>query len=151
MVFLVPLLALLQIPNASDLPRGQIVADVKCASDPAMSYALYLPTGYSPSRTWPVIFAFDAGGRGLNPVERYQAAAEQYGFIVAGSNNSRNNSPDTGRAVAETTRDVLARFAIDRRRMYTAGMSGGARVAFGIALSTPGIAGVIASSAGTPD
>ena len=136
----------------ADLPTGQIVDTVSCAADPAQSYALFLPRAYAPDRAWPVILAFDPGGRGRTPVERYQAAADQYGFIVAGSNNSRNNSPDIGRAVAAMSADVLTRFRVDERRLYVAGMSGGARVAFSIALGSPDhIAGVIASSAGYPD
>ena len=85
------------------------------------------------------------------PVERYQAAAEQYGFVVAGSNNSRNGSQDTRAIVTTLMRDALSRFQIDLKRVYTAGMSGGARVAMSVALSAPDIAGVIASSAGFPD
>ena len=78
----------------ADLPTGQIVDTVTCAADPTQSYALFLPRAYTADRAFPVILAFDPGGRGRTPVERYQAAADQYGFIVAGSNNSRNNSPD---------------------------------------------------------
>jgi len=134
-----------------DLVRGQIIPDVKCSADASQSYALYLPSNYSANRAWPVILAFDPGGRGRNGVERYQAAAEKYGYIVAGSNNSRNGSPDTGKAVAAMSADVLSRFNVNNRRIYTAGMSGGARVAFSVALSSPSIAGVMASSAGYPD
>ena len=47
--------------------------------------------------------------------------------------------------------DVGRRFAIDPRRVYLAGMSGGARVAMVVALAGNNIAGVIASSAGYPD
>ncbi len=43
------------------------------------------------------------------------------------------------------------RFTIDAKRIYTAGLSGGARVAMEVALGTDRIAGVIASSAGYPD
>ena len=140
------------IALVADLPTGQIVDAVTCAADPSQSYALFLPRAYTPDRAWPVIFAFDPGGRGRTPVERYQAAADQYGFIVAGSNNSRNNSPDIGRAVAAMSTDVLSRFRVDERRVYVAGMSGGARVAFSVALGSPDhVAGVIASSAGYPD
>ena len=53
---------------------------------------LYLPPGYSESKRWPIVYAFDPGARGNVPVERYQAAAAKYGYIVAGSNNSRNGS-----------------------------------------------------------
>lgn len=137
--------------QGADLPRGQIIADVKCASDPSQSYALFIPTRYAPDRSWPLILAFDPGGRGRVPVERYQAAAEQYGFIVAGSNNSRNGSPGTGKAVTAMWADLLSHVNVDSRRVYTAGMSGGARVAFDVALAWPAVAGVIASSAGFPD
>jgi poly(3-hydroxybutyrate) depolymerase len=136
----------------ADIPTGQIVDSVTCAADPSQSYALFLPRAYTPDRAWPVIFAFDPGGRGRTPVERYQAAADAYGYIVAGSNNSRNNSPEIGRAASAMSADVMSRFRVDERRVYVAGMSGGARVAFSVALgSALRVAGVIASSAGYPD
>jgi poly(3-hydroxybutyrate) depolymerase len=136
---------------AVDLPTGQIIDRVTCEADASQSYALFVPSGYTPSRSWPVIFAFDPGGRGRIPVERFQVAAEQYGFIVVGSNNSRNGSTDIARILAAMTADVEARLAIDARQAYMAGMSGGARVALGIALASKDIAGVFASSAGYPD
>ena len=140
------------IALAEELPRGAIVEAVKCAADEKQSYALYVPTSYSPERAWNAILLFDAGGRGRRGVERYQAAAEKYGYILAGSNNSRNGpwevSLDAARAMRE---DVLRRFNVDPRRVYTAGMSGGARVAMMVALTEGGIAGVMASSAGFPD
>jgi poly(3-hydroxybutyrate) depolymerase len=136
---------------AADLPSGVIIDRVTCAADTSQSYALFVPAGYTPSRTWPVIFAFDPGGRGRTPVERYQAAAERYGYIVVGSNNSRNGSTEISRILAAMTTDVAERLAVDPKRVYLAGMSGGARVALGIALASKDIAGVIASSAGYPD
>jgi hypothetical protein len=85
-------------------------------------------------------------------VERYKAAAEEYGYIVAGSNNSRNGSWAVSMTSAQAMMtDVSGRFPLDAQRVYTAGMSGGARVALGVALGLPNIAGVIASSAGYPD
>lgn len=137
---------------AAVVPPGVIVDEVRCEADAAQSYAVYLPSRYSPERTWPVILAFDPRGRGRTPVERYQAAAEKYGYIVAGSNNSRNGPwAISMKAAQEMTADVTARFRIDARRVYTAGMSGGARVAMGVALGTNLVAGVVASSAGFPD
>jgi hypothetical protein len=150
---MLPLLLLgAQLAVAADLPRGQIVPDVRCSADDTESYAVYLPSTYAPDRAWPAIFAFDPGARGRVPVERYQAAAEQYGYVIAGSNNSRNGSWEVStRAARAMILDAGARFHIDERRVYTAGMSGGARVAMGVALGSKGIAGVIASSAGFPD
>jgi predicted esterase len=138
--------------SGAELPRGQIVAEVQCAEDASQSYALYLPSNYSESRPWSVLFLFDPGARGRRGVERYQAAAEKFGYILAGSNNSRNGPWDSSiRAALAMIHDAGKRFAIDPQRLYTAGLSGGARVAMGLAMETGKMAGVIASSAGFPD
>ncbi len=132
-----------------DLPRGTIIDDVRCRQDESQHYALYLPSYFTPSRQWPVIFAFDGGGGGREGVERYRDAAEKYGYVVAGSNNSRNGPWNVGLdAAAAMSADVKQRFPIDLKRMYTAGMSGGGRVAIMVAQNSPEIAGVFASSAG---
>ena len=137
--------------GAQDLPRGQVVADVRCLADVSQGYALYLPSNYTPDRQWPLLMGFHPGARGIAIVEKYRAAAEQYGYIVAASNNSRNGPWDVSeRAVLAMTRDLAARFSTDQKRLYATGHSGGARVAMQIALTNP-LAGVIASSAGYPD
>ncbi len=138
--------------SAEEFSRGQIIEEVKCAADAAQSYSLYLPSGYGPGRAWGVIFGFDPRARGRTPVERFQSAAEKYGYIVAGSNNSRNGSwPNSMAAAQAMARDVASRFSLDEKRVYTTGMSGGARVAMGVALGNSFVAGVIAASAGFPD
>ena len=90
-----PALVLSLLPAAMACPprncrAARSIDKVVCAGDQAQSYALYVPAGYSADREWPVLFAFDPGARGRVPVERFREAAERYGFIVAGSNNSRN-------------------------------------------------------------
>jgi hypothetical protein len=147
--FLVAFLAV--AANAEDLPRGQIVDPVRCAADPSQNYALYLPSHYSQHQRWSLILAFDPRARGRAAVERYQAAAEKYGYVVAGSNVSRNGPPTISLAAAQAMwSDVGKRFSIDPKRIYTAGLSGGARIAMKVALDSGQIAGVIASSAGFP-
>ena len=135
--------------SAQDFPRGEIADDVLCQHDASQHYALYLPSYFDVSREWPLILAFDAGGRGREGVERYRVAAEKYGYIVAGSNNSRNGPWEVGlQAAAAMAADVSRRFPINLKRVYTAGMSGGARVAIMVAQNNTNIAGVLASSAG---
>jgi uncharacterized membrane-anchored protein YhcB (DUF1043 family) len=137
---------------AQEMPRGQIVDEVKCTADPSQSYALYLPSNYSPDRAWSLLVAFHPAARGRAMVETYRAAAEAYGYIVAGSNNSRNGPWQvSGASVEAMSTDLGQRFAIDPKRFYLTGLSGGARVAMGVAAGTKAIAGVIASSAGYPD
>src|ERR1043166_4119416 len=76
--------------QSAEIPKGRILEKVACAADPDQTYALYIPTSFDPSRRWPILFCFDPGARGKAPVERFQAAAEKFGWLVAGSNNSRN-------------------------------------------------------------
>jgi dienelactone hydrolase len=148
----VALLLLARGAGAQELQRGVVIDEVVVADDPTQSYAVYLPSDYTPDRAWSLLLAFHPGARGVAFVEKYRAAAERYGYIVAGSNNSRNGSWDViTRAVRALSRDVGRRFAVDAARVYLTGHSGGARVAMEVALGPNDIAGVIASSAGFPD
>ncbi len=144
--------ALSQPPRPADLSSPGQIVDVICASDATQSYALYLPSTYTAAKRWPIIYFFDPGGRGRRPLELYKDIAEAYGFILAGSNNSRNFSSEQGKAVNTVWQDTHARLGIDEHRSYASGFSGGARVAGAMALSGPTgqVAGVIAHGAGYP-
>ncbi len=133
-------------------PTGMIVAKIQCSGSKEQSYALYLPTAFSFQRKWPILYLFDPGARGTSAVEAVRAAAEKYGYIVVGSNNSRNGlQGGSGDAAQAMWQDTQQRFPIDERRRYFGGMSGGARVASGMALNCKGcVAGVIANAAGFP-
>jgi len=57
-----------------ELPRGSVIERVACAGVPGQSYALYLPSGYTRDRAWPILYAFDPGGQGARPVKLAAAA-----------------------------------------------------------------------------
>ncbi len=135
-----------------DLPRGVVIEKVICKSDTSQSYALYLPSNYTPTRAWAILYCFDPAARGQIPVELFKEAAEKYGYIVVGSNNSRNGPRVPLEDILQTLfTDTFARFTINEKRIYTAGFSGGARVASSIAYRLNGkVAGVIACGAGFP-
>ena len=132
--------------------KGIIVDTIRCKSNPKFSYALYLPTNYSDVKKWPVIFVFDPGARGKVAVSGFVQAAEKLGFIIVCSNNSRNQLPENelSEAINSLFLDVEDRFSIDIRRIYTAGFSGGSRIASMIALQNKIVSGVIACGAGFP-
>lgn len=132
-----------------ELTKGAVIDKVVCRADAQQSYALYLPSSYAPDKRWPILYCFDPAARGAVPLQRFKAAAEQYGYIVVGSNNSRNGPSDTVAILKAMLDDTHARFAIDDRRLYAAGFSGGARVACAVGHSLD-IAGVIACSGGFP-
>ena len=135
------------------LPAGEIIESVVCAKDSTQNYALYLPSNYTPAKTWPIIYAFDPLAYGKTPVKLYKDAAEKFGFIVAGSNNSRNfSASETTKAIFAVWQDTHDRLSLDPRRIYVTGFSGGARVATSMALrcESCAIAGVISHGAGYP-
>jgi dienelactone hydrolase len=137
-------------PAPASLPVGQVIDSVPC-EDASESYALYLPSNYTPEKRWPIIYAFDPVARGKLPVTLFKNVAEKYGYIVAGSNNSRNFSlGESSKAANAMWIDTHAKLSLDERQIYTTGFSGGARVAGLLASSCPqcNIAGVIAQGAG---
>ena len=139
------------VAQTGSIQRGQIVERIEALNDASQSYSLYLPSNYTPDRKWPVLYAFDPGARGRVPVERFKEAAEKYGWIVLGSNNSRNGPWNVVvNAWNAMLMDSHQRFAIDDERMYAAGFSGGARAAIRIAARCKCLAGVMANGAGFP-
>lgn len=149
-ILFILLLASATAAQAEDIAPGKIAPKVVCEADAAQTYALYLPSAYTPKAHWPILYAFDPAARGALPVERFREAAEKYGYIVAGSNNSRNGPwAPSAAAITAMMNDAASRFSIDFKRVYLAGFSGGARVAchLGVALNGQ-IAGVIACGAG---
>ncbi len=130
--------------------RGMLVEHVACPTDPTQTYTLYLPTKYEPTRKWPLLLVFDPGGRAARAAEVFRQAAERFGWIVAASENSRNGPWEpTLRAINAMWPALLGGYSVDERRVYAAGHSGGATVAWLLANQTGQIAGVIVS--GQPD
>lgn len=135
--------------SQQDLQPGAVVPKVSCATQPEQSYALYLPSHYSREKRWPIVYAFDPAARGNIPVESMKDAAERYGYLLAGSNNSHNGAwkpeADAAQAMFE---DTHARLTIDNNRVYFAGFSGGARLASSLAQRCDCAAGVLLNGAG---
>ena len=153
---MIVLAALLILPQhflrSGEFSRGEILDPVICEKDINQSYALYLPTAYHAGQRWPVIFCFDPGGKGSIPVALFREGAEKYGYILVGSNNSRNGPWEhILQAARAIWLDSHARLAIDNRRVYAAGFSGGARAASGLGkMLSVKLAGVIACGGGLP-
>lgn len=139
-------------PTAEELPRGRVVETVATLKDPSQTYALYLPSNYTNARRWPVLYCFDPLARGAVPVKLFSEAAERFGWVVVGSNNSRNGPVnDSVKAAYAMFEDTQARIPLDGRRVYATGFSGGARQSILIDfLCRHCLAGVIATGAGYP-
>jgi dienelactone hydrolase len=131
---------------------GKITDPITCRTAPGQSYAVYIPASGNKD-PMPVIYFFDPHANGSLPLKKYKLLADAYGFILIGSNSSKNGNDwttteDIWRHLSD---DAQQRLRINGRRVYTCGFSGGAKVAGYVALRHPGIKGVIAGGAGLPD
>jgi dienelactone hydrolase len=135
------------------LRKGIVLDSVICSDDSSQIYAVYLPTHYDTAKKWPIIYFFDPHGVGNLPVKLYKDLAEKYGFILAGTYNSKNGMQwETSEKAAEAfMKDTWLRLSIDNNRSYTFGFSGGAKVASMVAIADGGIAGVVACGGGFPE
>jgi len=132
--------------------EGKMMDTVVCKSDPSQSYALYIPA-VGNKNALPVVYFFDSHAAGALPLRKYRSLADTYGFILIGSNNSKNGNDwaATENIWRHLSDDTRSRLKINLNRIYTCGFSGGAKVAGYIALKYPGVKGVIANGAGLPD
>jgi hypothetical protein len=132
--------------------KGKVIPDIACLKDPSKSYSLYLPSNYSTGKKYPLILAFDPHGGGNLPVEEYKSLAELYGYILIGSNNSKNGQSmnETEEIINSMFPEIKTRYSVDTSRIYLMGFSGGSRIASLIALYGGGIRGVIGCGAGFP-
>ena len=134
--------------GASRIPVGAVIPSVKSHADTSERYALYLPSHYDVSRRWPALLVLDPRGRALLAMERFREAAERDGYIVVSSYNTVSDSTEEPnvRAVNAMLADLQDGLATDTTRMYLAGMSGTARLAWTFAYELSGhVAGILLS------
>lgn len=134
-----------------EFKAGTIINKIKCKKT-AGNFSLYLPFNYSKDKKWPVIYFFDSHARGKMPLELYKEIAEKYGYILIGSNNSKNgiDYQITNQMIDELLNDTYQRLSLDYRRIYLCGFSGGAKVAGNYAFSSNNINTIIGCSAPQP-
>ena len=127
-------------------PVGEMVEGIACASDPTQTYTLYLPPSFDAAKRWPVLLIFDPRGRSVLAAELFRDAADTYGWILVSSDNTRSDGPMEPNVVALRALwpEVHTRLPAEPDRIYTAGFSGGAAVAYVLSRSTREVAGIIA-------
>lgn len=138
------------------------------AAPPWREYLLYLPRGLERLAQPPLVVwlhgcrqdpeGFAAGTR----IARY---ADERGFVVLLPRQNRLANPErcwnwfdrrTGRGLGEAAivaaqaADVVEKFALDRKRIYLAGLSSGGALAAALALHHPGLFRAVAIHSGVP-
>jgi predicted esterase len=116
------------------------------------SFAYYIPRSFEGKEKYPVIIFLDPHGNGNYPVEKYKSLADNFQFILVGSNDSKNgmdfeqSMKIAGDLLHEAT-SVLPGIA---GRISLAGFSGGAKAALVSGNSVPGFSTAIYCGAALP-
>lgn len=127
------------------LKKGTIISAIPVNDSISENFTLYLPTSFEVSKKWPIVFVFDMQGRGKQAMSMFRQAAEEQGYILAAS-NSVHDSITLSKNVLITSRmfnTIYALLPIMKNRSYTAGFSGGARLASLLPTFVKEIQGVI--------
>ena len=124
---------------------GEVIPIVPLHMDAGQTFALYLPKGYTDSSKLSAIIFFDPHGDGTVPLNLYHNLADEYHYILIGSNSSKNGMPlDQTKAVAyDLFTEAKTRLSISPGKIAFAGFSGGAKVAILSAALNPEVANVI--------
>jgi hypothetical protein len=133
---------------ALDAAAGRISGEIACAAESEWSYFIYLPQQFHTGRKWPVCFVMSPGGGSPGTLERYRAAADRYGIMLAVSKQSKNGFKESEKAMIAMNKDVYERLPILDDMSFSSGMSGGGRMAYRLAELDDRIAGVLACGTG---
>ena len=130
---------------------GEVVDTVVCELNKGQSYALYLPSNYTSDKKWPIVYFFEPAARGSLPVKLYAEVAEELGYILACTHNSRNGSFDNSFKAADAIfLDTQNKLSIDYDHVTLSGFSGGSRLALSLAVISKAAYGVIGVGAAQP-
>jgi len=111
--------------------KGGTVYRVSGFGTNGASYYVYLPQAYDLATPMPAIVGFDPAGNGKSPLMKFIPSAEERGWVVMGINDCANEGPPNQHAMVwDCCRHFRASFPHNRAREYTAGLSGGACIAF---------------------
>jgi predicted esterase len=127
---------------------GRLIIREATPGDTTQHVAAYFPSDFGPARPTPVLFVLDPRGRGLLALQLFAGAAERHGWLVVSSYNSASDmaedpNVDAANAMLAWTQ---AHARLDTARVYLAGFSGTARIAWALAAELRGkVAGIVGS------
>ncbi len=139
----------ISVAQVEGYEKSKIIESIPVKESAGETFQMYLPDSYDPNTLSAIVFIFDPGGNGTNGLKPFITSAERFNYVLVCSNNSRNgpyqqNFDITNRLFSH----AFANFNIDEKQIYTAGFSGGSRLACTVAVLTGAIQGVIGCGAG---
>ncbi len=104
------------------------------------SYELYIPSGYTKSKSYPLFVTLSPGGNGTDFAKAAGYPCDTMGFIMVGSNDFRNgvSSDIVLPKVDAMIADVCSKYNVDKSNIFIGGFSGGGMGSYFMAMRRPG-------------
>lgn len=140
---------------------GNVTRTVSVAQVGTRTYYLHVPSSYTPTRAWPILFVFHgaSGSAASAPAAAQQvradwsALADSQGFIVASvvGNQSQGGwgASADGAEFSAVRTDAFAEYNVEQSRVYLWGFSAGAHFGHGVALDNTDFFAAYGVSAGS--
>lgn len=128
------------------LSKGRIIDSIPATDSTASSFALYLPQDFTTDKQWPVLFVFDAKGRGRPSTQLFRQIAEEQSYIIASANVNltQDSLQNNVKKIGNIINRVAGMLPLDKQQVYTVGLGTGGKVATALSLVYNNIAGVLA-------
>jgi phospholipase/carboxylesterase len=116
-------------------------------------YYIYLPSNYSPEKTYPIVVALHwSTARGTDMIERWREPADKMGYIFVCPNSHNQNYWDIqveDKDILRMIKEISKDYAIQKNRIFVTGFSAGGTYALYLGLSYPEIFAAAAPFAGS--
>jgi len=120
--------------SKSEVPIKAIEKTDNCKLDTKNTYEVYIPGRVNNIDKLPLLVIIDAHGSGKFALEKFKQSANQYGAVLIASNLIKNGFEGYEAAIQTLVDDVRQKYPVGKT-IFMTGFSGGARMAFGYALS----------------
>jgi hypothetical protein len=128
------------------VPVGRVVDSIPAADSTSSSFALYLPQNFTTEKQWPVLFVFDAEGRGKASTQLFKGVAEEQSYVIAAANLNINQDSlqNDIKKVGAIINQVAGMLPLNKQEVYAVGLGAGGKLASALPLVYNNISGVLA-------
>jgi len=128
------------------VPVGRVVDSIPAADSTSSSFALYLPQNFTTEKQWPVLFVFDAEGRGKASTQLFKRVAEEQSYVIAAANLNINQDSlqNDIKKVGAIINQVAGMLPLNKQEVYAVGLGAGGKLASALPLVYNNISGVLA-------
>lgn len=135
------------------LRKGVVLDSLPVKDSVAHSLRLYLPEGFDPAKTWPLLFVCEPGGESHQAMRYLKKAADANGYVMAASKEMHDTLSLASKVlkISNSLVNLMDMLPLDPDRVYTTGYREGGELALIYPALVPAIRGGFVIASRVPD